>query len=781
MRPRTGALLRRFVTATPLPAPSPRVQQLVQQGMTAQRAGDLAGAARAFAEALRLEPRRYDLLHLMGMTAVAAKDWVQAVDCFRRAARLAPHLAPLQINLANALVDSGRFVEAVEAADRVIAQGDLADAWNARGAALKGLGLLNAATDSYRRAAAVQPPNPGALCNLGALLANMGSPLEGLDAFDRAIAAAPNFAEAFSGRARVRLLLGKTEEALADAERALTLRPNLAEAWANRGFALETLGRSPEAAQAYERSLALDPDLPNKLITRGIALSAGGRLREASICFESALALDETLAAAHLRLAQCLIGGDPAAMLKSLLRAIELEPDLEEARCLLPAAAMPCCDWRYNEASLADMQAAVRGGRPAVAPFAFLTVSASSADQRRCAETWARRHFPPWPKPLAASAHANPRIRVGYVSADFHNHATAWLTAAVFESHDRSQFETYAFSTHVVAEDEMRARLRRGFDHFVDVANLDEGDAAQAIRNHQIDILIDLKGYTANGRMGIFAARPAPVQAQWLGYPGTLGAEYIDYVIADSLVVPPGDERHFSEAVVRLPHSYQPNDPTRRIGPTPTRAQAGLPHEGMVFCCFNAAHKLTPPMFDIWMRLLSGVEGSVLWLLHDNDAARDNLRREAAARGVDPDRLVFAPRLGQADHLGRLRLADLVVDTLPYGAHTTASDALWAGVPVLTCRGEAFPGRVGASVLTAAGLPDLITESLGDYEALALALAGDPKRLAGLRARLAESGATSALFDAARFTRHLESALTTMHRRKLENRASQGFDVAPVG
>jgi predicted O-linked N-acetylglucosamine transferase (SPINDLY family) len=758
------------------------VQLLMQQAMAAQRAGRAEEAERLLGEAVKAEPERYDILHFAGMAAVQRKDVAAAVDLFGRAARAAPQVAALQVNLGNALVEAGRFAEAIEVLDRLVqAEPALAEAWNSRGAALRGAGELGAALDSYARAAKLQPDNASALCNLGGLLANLGQPQEGLEAYGRAIAAAPNLAEAWNGRSRVLLLLQLPAEALASAEQALALRPRMAEAHAHRGFALETLGRVDEAAAAYAQALALDGDLPRKLLQRGLYLGAIDRNLEASIYYQSALALDPSLAQAHLRLGQARIGREPEAALESLKRALQLDPGNEEASAMLVAASMPCCEWSGLEDARRRIKAAVDEGRPANPPFIFLTLSSSPADALRCVELWVERHFPPAATPLAPEPYAHERLRVGYVSADFQTHATAWLTAAFFEHHDRSRFETFAFSTNAPKESDMRARLRAAFDHFVDCADLDDARIAGLIRERQIDVLIDLKGFTAEARTGIFAHRPAPVQAQWLGFPGSMGAPYIDYIIADAVVIPPGDERFYSEAVVRLPGSYQPNDPSRAAAAAPSRREAGLPDEGFVFCCFNAAYKILPEMFDIWMRLLGRVEGSVLWLLADNRLAQENLRREAQARGIDPDRLVFAPRADQEAHLGRLALADLVLDTLPYGAHTTASDALWAGVPVLTCYGQTFPGRVGASLLTAVGLPELIAPDLAAYEALALSLAGDPARLARLRAHLAGKGRASPLFDVERFTRQMESALATMSRRRAENMEAQGFDVEATG
>jgi predicted O-linked N-acetylglucosamine transferase (SPINDLY family) len=367
---------------------------------------------------------------------------------------------------------------------------------------------------------------------------------------------------------------------------------------------------------------------------------------------------------------------------------------------------------------------------------------------------------------------------VAYLSADFHDHATSQLMAELFERHDRERFEVSAWSFGPETGDAMRARLRAAFEHFHDVRNVSDDEVAARLRAAEIDIAVDLKGFTDGCRPGIFARRVAPIQVNFLGYPGTTGADYMDYIIGDAEVIPEGHEVFYSEQVVRLPDSYQVNDTKRVIaGHVPTRAEAGLPASGFVFCCFNNNYKITPEVFDVWMRLLKAVPGSVLWLLEDNAAASRNLRREAQARGVDAGRLVFAGRVLPPDHLARHRLADLFLDTLPCNAHTTASDALWAGLPVLTCRGNAFAGRVAASLLRAVGLPELVVDDLGAYETLAIRLATAPGELAGLKARLLQNRLTHPLFDIERYRRHLESAYAAMIEQHRQGKSPRGFSL----
>jgi predicted O-linked N-acetylglucosamine transferase (SPINDLY family) len=408
-----------------------------------------------------------------------------------------------------------------------------------------------------------------------------------------------------------------------------------------------------------------------------------------------------------------------------------------------------------------------------------LTALDSGEQQRRAAETWAREEFAEQEGlgPIECRA-AGGRIRVGYFSADFRDHATMHLMAGLLELHDRERFEVTGFSFGPVVRDVVRARVERACERFVEVGERSDREVAQLARELSIDIAVDLKGYTSDARPGIFAHRAAPVQVGYLGYPGTLGAGYVDYLIADRVLVPEGSEGYYAEQLVYLPHSYQVNDAKRRIaGRRYEREELGLPREGFVYCCFNNNYKIMPATFGSWMRILERVPGSVLWLLEDNAQAAKNLRAAAVVHGVQPERLVFAPRVVAGEHLARHRCADLFIDTLPCNAHTTASDALWAGLPVLTCLGEGFAARVAGSLVRAVGLPELVVESMEHYEELAVRLAGEPQRLEGLRRRLECNRGAAPLFDTERQARHLESAYALIHARHLAGLAPASFEV----
>ena len=426
------------------------------------------------------------------------------------------------------------------------------------------------------------------------------------------------------------------------------------------------------------------------------------------------------------------------------------------------------------------MLASLKNKKPDTSPWVLLGFPSSAEDQLQCAKLWIAEKSPASAQPLwRGEIYKNERINVGYVSGDFNQHVMSLLTVGMYECHDRSRFKVTALSYGPDDGSALRRRLQDAFEQFIDVAALHDAAVAARIRDEKIDILVDLKGLTQNARPGIFAQRPAPVQVNYLGYAGTMGADYMDYVVGDRTLIPHAQQACYSENIVHLPNSFFPNDAKRVISDRVfTRAELGLPERGFVFCCFNNNYKILPDVFDGWMRILARVEGSVLWLLQDSPIAMANLRREAAARGIDGGRLVFAPRMALPDHLARHRSADLFIDTLPYNAHATAGDALWAGLPVLTRIGEAFAGRVAASMLNAIGLPELATRTPDEYEALAVELAAHPARLAAIKDKLARNRLTTALFNTELFTRHMESAYTAMYERYRAGLPPAPFDVA---
>lgn len=643
-------------------------------------------------------------------------------------------------------------------------------------------GRLDEAESLYRQILVVDPTHPGALYFLGGIAYQNGDVDEAFALIRQVLDDEPNDPEAQHLFALIAQRRGDLPLALEAAANAVAQNPGFAHAWITRGNLLRLSLRPEDALASYDRAIALQAGLAEAHCNRGLALIALGRTEQALAAFDAAVALDANSVEAHLYRGNTLVDLRRfAEAARSYARVLELNP----AQPLVPGKKLHCelqaCDWRNYAADAAAIRAAVRAGQPADVPFSFLMVSPDPAEQLLCAQRYVRDHYPVVPALWSGERYAHDRIRLAYLSADFHNHATAFLMAELFETHDRARFECHGVSFGPASGDAMRRRLERAFDRFVDLRDASDADIARWLRANEIDIAIDLKGLTGGSRAGIFAHRAAPLQVGYIGYPGTIGAPWLDYIIADAIVAPPGHEPFFSERIVRLPDSYQVNDSRREIAAqAPTRAEAGLPDSGFVFCCFNDNYKITPDLFAIWMRLLQRVPDSVLWLFEGNAEAVANLRRSAQAQGVDAARLVFAPRRQLPEHLARHRLADLFLDTLPVNAHTTASDALWAGLPIVTCTGAAFVGRVAASLLRAVGLPELAVADLAAYEALALRLATTPALLADIRARLAAQRSAGALFDTARFRRHLESAYATMHERQRQGLAPAGFSVAAI-
>jgi protein O-GlcNAc transferase len=800
------------------PPPSPMIANTFQRAVALHQQGRLEEAETLYQSILKLAPNQFDALHFLGLIEHQRKHLEAAAELIGRALKVNPKFAGAHSNLGLVLRDLKRPKEALASYDRALAlEPGHVEALNNRGTALSDLKRYDEAVASYDRALKLKPDSPSVLNNRGIALRDLKRPEEALASYDRALAIMPGYAEALNNRGNALLDLKRTKEALASFDRALAIVPVYADALNNRGNALLHLNRPDEALVAYDRAIEIRPNYAEALNNRGNALIELKRHEEALASYDRALTCNpdhsdalnnwgNTLRDLN-RPEEALAGYDRALTvkpdnadalnnlgnalqdlkrheeaIKAFERLLGVRPDYDYARGTLQSLRLHCCDWQDYDRNVEPIVSDVVAGKRAATPFIFLALSGSPGAQLQCAQTFSRdKYAAAGPALWQGERYGHDRIRVAYLSADFYNHATAYLIAELFETHDKARFETTAISFGPDSSNEWRTRLENSFDRFIDVRRHRDRDTAVLLRELEIDIAVDLKGYTQDSRAGILSYRPAPIQVNFLGYPGTMGADYIDYIVADRIIIPDDQQRHYAEKVVCLPDSYQPNDRKRRIGEhAPTRVAAGLPETGFVFCSFNNNYKIVPPVFDVWMRLLQAVEGSVLWLLADNAVAVRNLRQEAERRGVAPDRLIFAPRMKPEDHLARHRLADLFLDTIPINAHTTASDALWAGLPIVTCLGSAFAGRVAASLLSAVGLSELIADNLADYEALALELARDEDRLAAIRAKLAQNRENFPLFDTDRFCRHIESAYETMWQRYQRGEPPTAFAV-PAG
>ncbi|HEY2036370.1 MAG TPA: tetratricopeptide repeat protein [Steroidobacteraceae bacterium] len=586
-------------------------------------------------------------------------------------------------------------------------------------------------------------------------------------------------AEYTAGRSLI--LAGDLRRGSAHLQRALALKPNFAMPHVLWGQLLLQRGQYAKALDSFRQATDTDRGCAEAHLCLGTVLTLLGNPAAAVKSYDEAISMEPRQFRPHLlrgwALRQCDRLDEAVASLETALR---LQPDFPQALAEALFSYAWTCDWAGVERMLERM-GLVRGALERIEPSILMAFSDDPAQQARVARSHAARIGGNVQLP-APPRYEHDRIRIAYVSRDFYAHATAFLMAELFELHDRRDFEVIVVSFGGDEGSAVRRRIAGACDRFIEMRDAADHAIAAWLREEEVDVAIDLKGYTGFARPGIFALRPAPIQVNYLGHPGTLGAPFIDYLIADRFLIPSGSEEFYTESIAYLPDSYQSNDRKRLVAEaTPSRAEVGLPAEGFVFCCFNNNWKITSPVFDAWMRILKGVDGSVLWLLGDNRRAIENLRREALRRGVTPERLVFAERIANDRHLARHRLADLFLDTLPCNAHTTASDALWSGVPIVTCAGRSFAARVAGSLLHAVGLKELVTDSLAQYEALALALARDRERLAALRQHLAWGREGLPLFDTPRFCGHLEEAYRHMWRTYRDGEPPTSFRVAPSG
>jgi len=760
------------------------VLQTIEQAIQLHQQGRLVDAERLYRQVLRVAPRDFEALHRLGVLKAQQGRPDEAVRLIESALAVDTTSVPAYLNCALVLAGAGRHDDALATYDRALAVDPRhASVLSMRADTLCDLGRHHEALASYDQAIAADPRLVPALVNRGVLLRELGRIDEALASYDRALAVEPRDAEAWNNRGVVLQELDRVPEALASYDRALANEPDHVAALFNCGNALLALRRPADAVNRYTRALALRPDFADASNNMGSALSRLGKFEQALTSYERTLALKP----GHL---DALV--NRAGMLEKLGRHREAIAAYERLRALRPEpptvldalvhGRMAICHWSGMEALSRELIAAAVDGSAPVDPFNLLAFDTTPAEQLACGRHWIReKKLKPVAYQLDGAALSSQRIRVAYASADFHQHVTANVMAELFEVHDRTRFEVIGISFGPDDRSPMRSRLAKAFDRFLDVSTRTDGDIAKLMRELGTHIAVDLKGHTQDARVGIFAQRAAPIQVGHIGFPGTTGADFIDYIIADRIVLPLEQQPFFDEKVIHLPECYHLRDCTQRVASAiPSRAAVGLPERGFVFCCFNNSWKINPRMFDVWGRLLGAVAGSVLWLLSGNEHVIANLHKEIAARGIDPARLVFAPHRDLPDHLARLTLADLFLDTLPYNAHTTASDALWAGVPLVTCTGPAFAGRVATSMLHAVGLPELVTTTLEDYEALARKLAGDAALLQSIRGKLASNRLHCPLFDTARFARHLESAYATMVEIWRRGEAARGFSVDPI-
>lgn len=725
------------------------LSQAYALAVDAVQRGNLTRAEHILGQLLKARPAHAESLHLLGVCQQRRGDRTSAERSIRAALALDRNHPVFHFNLATVLHESGRLEEALGCHELALQlDPNLTEARNGLANTLFALGRHDEALRGYDEVLRRSPDHVPAHYNKGLLLQALRHFDPAKQCFDQVVALAPGSPEGYAARGALSQAMGNLAQALEDFRQALHLNPKQVNAL--YGKALIDMGRNDlqEAAEGFYQVVTENP--AHALAYYNLAFTFV--LQEK---WEGALA--------------------------AFAKTIEHDRGIPFAYGYWLYVRMHLCIWADLGKDCQDLLALIDQGRLVCAPFPLLALPASAAQQKKCAELYVQAKYPSATQAVRRSRSTKEKkIRIGYLSADFHEHATAYLMAGIFERHDRDAFEIVAISFGPKFTDGMRARLHNAFEHFVEIGDLDDIQASARIGELAIDILVDLKGFTRGARTGILSRRPAPIQISYLGYPGTMGADYIDYLVADHTLIPPEARCNYTEKIAYLPNSYQANDSTRvRPENCPSRAEAGLPECGFVYCCFNNNYKITPDVFDVWMRLLSGVPGSVLWLLEDNAAAAANLRREAEARGITADRLVFATRIDVRGHLARHLLADLFLDTFNCNAHTTASDALWMGVPLLTRLGDTFHGRVAASLLHALEMPELVAHSTSEYESKALELAQDPMLLAATKRKLAEHRLAKPLFDTDSTVRHLESAYRAIWQRHCLGLPSDHIFIGP--
>jgi len=697
------------------PKSQSEVVKVFQEGMLLHQRGQLQRAEAAYHIVLKVEQNHFGALHLLGVIAIQNNNYAFAISLIGKALSIEPRQAEAHCNL---------------------------------GLALQKMQRLDEALNHYDQAIDLRSDYVEAYCNRGTALKEKQDFIGAIANYDKAITLNPRYAAAHYNRGNALKELNRFVEAVASYDDATKINPNYAEAYSNRGVAMMMSGQLTQAVSSFDKAIAIRPELLDAHLNRGSSLNRLKLLVEALESYEMALRLDPTVQYLH--------------------------GNIQHIKMFL-------CDWSDFKESVDRLTYQINECKKISTSFPMLSLVDSPFIHRKVAELWIQDKHPlNTCLGIIPKTYGKQKIRLGYFSADFRNHPVSYLVAELIELHDRDIFEVIGFSFGIDSRDPMRERLTAAFDEFIDIRTKGDQEVAALAREMGIDIAIDLTGNTGEGRIGIFSYRAAPIQINYLGYPGTIGANYYDYLVADAVVIPEINRNYYVEKIIHLPHCYQVNDSKRLISQKNfTRTELGLPEDGFVFCCFNNCYKILPAIFDVWMRLLDEIEGSVLWLLDQHPFAVENLRSEARKRGIDSNRLIFATKMPLPDHLARHKLADLFVDTLPYNAHTTCSDALWAGLPVLTCEGLSFPARVSASLLRAIDLPELIAKTVEDYEETAIYLARSPNQLLHIKEKLRRNAHAASLFDTSRFTTHLEAAYQSAHRRYQDDLPPDHLRVRP--
>jgi predicted O-linked N-acetylglucosamine transferase (SPINDLY family) len=747
--------------------------------------GNFEEAQKKLSHILKVQPRNLAALEILGAICLNQGNPQQALGLFEKITKIKPGYPEAWYNRGNALAQLEKYDQAVASYEKATSiRPEYAKAWSSRGNVFSRLEQYEQALASFEKATSLNPDFAEAWLNRGNALARLMRYEQALASYDNAINANPVYADAWSNRGNTLAQLMQYEQAIASYDKAININPGHADAWFNRGNTFAEITQYEQAIASYDTAIRTKPDYAHAWSNRGNALTRLKQYEKALTSHEKATSLGPNYAETWANKGNTLVElKQYEQALASFEKAISINPVYEFCLGQKLHTQMHMCKWRDLQSQLAKLSETISNGMLVSQPFQALALLDEPTVLQRSAEIYMKEKYPARGSLVDfLKKDGTDRIRIGYYSADYHNHATSYLMAELFEVHDRTRFEIFGFSFGPNKQDEMRERVSAGVDHFHEVSSKSDQEIAELSRALGIDIAVDLKGFTQDSRTGIFAEICAPIQVSYLGYPGTMASPYIDYIIADPVLIPPEMENYYTEKVVYLPDCYQINDGKRSISKNEfTRKEFGLPDDQFVFCCFNNNYKILPETFDSWMRILRSVEGSVLWLIESNSFSAANLREEATARGVDGSRLIFAKPIKPDEHLARHHLADLFLDTLPYNAHTTASDALWVGLPIITRIGHSFAARVSASLLSAVGLTELITSEAKQYESLAIELAQNPSKLAAIRKKLDINRPNSSLFNATIFAKHIENAYSLIMENYNSGRKPQHIYVTKSG
>jgi len=711
-------------------------------------------------------PNSIFLCNIIGASNAGLMQFDAAIASYKKALKIKPDYAEAYYNMGIALKEKGDFELAIDSYKKAIEiKPDYIDAYFNMGNILKYVGDLEAAIDSYKMTLEIKPNYAEAYNNIGNVLKDKGDLEAAIDSYNMALKIKPDYAEVYNNIGIILQEKSDKEAAIKSFEMALKIKPDYADAYYNLGNTLKDNGNLVGAVTSYEMALKIQPKSSDAYINMGIALNNMGDLEAAIICYKHTLKIKPDYAEAYYHMGITLKSkGDLGAAMDNYKQALKINPEYAPALSQSHYLASIMSNWAYAKSLEKALSSDLLEGNLSI--YGLLSLEDNPSMHLKRATSLVKSQYNLLPLFNARSLLKSNRIKIGYFSSYFRQHPVTMLSVKMLEYSDNEKFETFAFHYGPNTNDEYSLRINAAFDHFINVSEMSDKEIANLALENEIDIAIEFNGFMKDERIGILAHRPAPIQINYLAYPGTMGADFYDYIVADETVIPVDQKNNYSENIIYMPNCYMPQDSSRQISDKLiTRQECNLPDDGFVFCCFNHSFKITPKEFDIWMRLLTKVDGSVLWLFKTNQSSENNLKTEAKKRGIEPNRLIFANTLNVAEHLARLKLADLFLDTFNFNAHTTASDALWVGLPVLTKMGKGFAARVASSLLTSLEVPELITTSEKDYEALALDLATSPEKLALIKKKLAEKRTTAPLFDTKTYTRNLEKGYAQVFER----------------